>query len=203
MTKMIFSLAIAAATLLPLSASAQSNNPTSCPVQKESCKKACENKDKACDKVCDRKCDKACDKACDRKCDKPCDKAGRKCRIVSRDCFAGLDLTADQQNAIDKLQKKRMAQHKADREKAKADRKADRESMKTKRDQEKKEYLDELRKILTPEQYTKFLENNFTAKRIKLDKSKDQKFAKTHKMNRTHKMDKDRGKAGSDSSSKE
>lgn len=191
MKKMIFSLAIAAATLLPLSASAQSNNPTSCPVQKESCKKACENKDKACDKVCDRKCDK------------PCDKAGRKCKIVSRDCFAGLDLTADQQNAIDKLQKKRMAQHKADREKAKADRKADRESMKTKRDQEKKEYLDELRKILTPEQYTKFLENNFTAKRIKLDKSKDKKFAKTHKMNRTHKMDKDRGKTGSDSSSKE
>ena len=94
--------------------------------------------------------------------DKKADKDARRMRM-----FDGLNLTADQTARIQALQ----ADQKAQKEAAKADRKAKKEMAKADRKQQseasrqsRQKYLDSLRGILTPEQYTRFLENNFVNK---------------------------------------
>lgn len=101
-------------------------------------------------------CDQACPRTCadSTKCNRPCP-------------FDGLDLTAEQQKQLQEIMpvarmgrqakcvndtckfvkgdKKQVKREKVSREKRRADR---------------KEYLEKVKKILTPEQYTKFLENS-------------------------------------------
>ena len=60
--------------------------------------------------------------------------------------FAGLDLTAEQQTALDALR---------------ANCRADRDSCRQQRTEAKRERLAQIKAILTPEQYVKFLENAF------------------------------------------
>lgn len=68
--------------------------------------------------------------------------------------FDGLNLSADQQARVKALKADRKAKKQADR---KADRKAAREAVKAGR----QDYLNQLKQILTPEQYTQFLENSY------------------------------------------
>lgn len=72
--------------------------------------------------------------------------------------FEGLDLTADQQAKIKALQEECMANRKAQAEQRKQAKNAQKEAACTARS----EKLAKIKEILTPEQYVKFLENNFT-----------------------------------------
>lgn len=101
--------------------------------------------------------------------DKKADKDARRMRM-----FDGLNLTADQTASIQALQAEQKAQkdaakadRKAKKEMAKSDRKAANDARKQKAEasrQSRQRYLESLRGILTPEQYTRFLENNFVNK---------------------------------------
>lgn len=82
--------------------------------------------------------------------------------------FEGLNLTADQQSKFDALKaecKARFEKSKADRQKEKADKKADKMKAKAearaKAKAAREQMLAKIKGILTPEQYVKFLENNF------------------------------------------
>ena len=94
--------------------------------------------------------------------------------------FAGIALTPDQQKKIDKLQADRKS--KAQKAKAKQDkqRKADFKERKAQHDK----YVSELKKILTPEQFTQF-ENNHKTRKASAPKgkfgAKKQKFGKAAK----------------------
>lgn len=101
------------------------------------------NADVCNNKPCDKQCNKPCNQPCDTACTNPCAQA-QFCP------FDGLNLTDAQKQQFKDLRAKRQ-QAKKD---AKADRKADRKAA-------KKAQLDEIKSILTPEQYTLFLENHF------------------------------------------
>lgn len=85
-------------------------------------------------------------------------KPGQKPKAPKLNPFEGITLTAEQQASIDKLNEKikqeRVDAKKDRAENAKKARKAGKDA--------KKEYLNELKKILTPEQYTTYLENMVT-----------------------------------------
>ena len=123
------------------------DNKANCPAQKECVKK------EACDKQCD-KCDKKCDKNC-AKCDKPCAKMGdKKCK---KDCpFEGLNLTDKQKEQIKGLRTEKSLNDSL-RNKARAD------------------YLQNVKSILTPEQYVQFLENSYMKAGEKGNKGFDRK----------------------------
>lgn len=81
-----------------------------------------------------------------------CDKPGKPCKA---DPFAGITLTQDQQTKLDALK----ANCKANREQAskeRADRAVKKDSLAK---AGKKEYLENVKAILTPDQYVVFLEN--------------------------------------------
>ncbi len=69
--------------------------------------------------------------------------------------FEGIELTAQQQEAIKNLRQEQMAQAQAQREKAKTDR----EAAKVEREQAMKEMDDKIKNILTAEQYTQYQQN--------------------------------------------
>ena len=86
------------------------------------------------------------------KCDKECHKGMNP--------FEGLNLTADQQAKLEALKQNcpmKADKQKADKQDKKNDRKAD---MMAKRIQGKRDFLAQVKSILTPEQYVQFLENS-------------------------------------------
>ena len=100
------------------------------------------------------------------KCNAPtecCQKKDAKKKSSKHNTLNGIDLTADQQAAIDKLNDERF-------EKIKATKAASRNAIK----EEREAYHQALKQILTPDQYQKYEENckNLQAKK---DKKKDKK----------------------------
>lgn len=97
----------------------------------------------------------------------------RKDRDAVRDslAFAGITLTADQQNKLTNLRENARAQREAFRAEAKANKEANKADMNkenkngkraegfAKRREARKNYLNGVKEILTPEQYVVFLEN--------------------------------------------
>lgn len=182
MKKIIFSLATAVALLTGLSANAQTTNcNNACPVQKENCNKVCDT-NKACStkQVCDA----------DKPCGTPC-AASKPGQCTSR--FANLNLTQEQKTALEKLRKETGERCKAESKKAKADSKEAKAARKAQRESNRRQYLAEVQKILTPEQYVQFLENSFTN-----PKSKDKKV-KSHKGDRKAKIDRHHARHRGDS----
>lgn len=89
-----------------------------------------------------------------------CYRTGTECCYLGDDCkdcrfFDGVNLTADQQSKLETLR----ADCKAGREKCIADRRAAREQARANREQDKRDRLNKVKGILTPEQYVVFLEN--------------------------------------------
>lgn len=89
-----------------------------------------------------------------------CDNASNECCNLKKDCmggnaFEGINLTADQQSKLKALK----ADCKAKREKCNADKKAAKAQARADRKQAKRDYLNKVKGILTPDQYVVFLEN--------------------------------------------
>lgn len=144
MKKTLFSIAIAAMAIFS-TATVSAQKPAdknTCPTEKTCTKPDCKK----------QKCDK-------QKCDKQkCDKQNRQfC------AFEGLNLTADQQAALKAIPTPResmkalfeMNKQKADTSKAR------RQELRQAALDIRKNYLTQIQQVLTPEQYTKFLENYY------------------------------------------
>lgn len=119
-----------------------------------------------------------CDKKGDKKCDKKCDKKDhhKKCKGERKEfnAFEGLQLTEQQQAAL-----KAIPCPIKDKKECKGDKKECNDANKAKAHKEAKEnYLNQVKNILTPEQYQQFLENNF--------KAKGEKPGKHHKKDGRH-----------------
>lgn len=146
MKKTIFSMALASMLCLgATSAFAQNATDSKDTAKKECCKK----EGKKCDKNDGKKCDKKQGK-CDRKCTNP---------------FEGLNLTEAQTTALQAIPTPRQVM-KAAKEQNKETAKADT----TKQSREERmafarnvvtDYLSKVKAVLTPEQYTQFLENSY------------------------------------------
>lgn len=96
-----------------------------------------------------------CPQNCDRPCDKPCGEA----RCLRQ--FEGLGLTDAQKTQIVELDKARAAERQQLRRELR-DKKNQRDSVaRVDRRAAQTRYLAELKKVLTPEQYTQFLENAY------------------------------------------
>lgn len=83
--------------------------------------------------------------------------------------FEGIDLTAEQQQKLSDLRSNRMERAKNDKASSKTQltdeqRAVKRAEMQAKREEARKKYLEDVKGILTPEQYAKFLENEKNAK---------------------------------------
>lgn len=99
-------------------------------------------------------CKKDC-KTPDAKCMKACDQ-----KDAPRPCpFDGLNLTEQQKTQLQALAPEKPS--KENREKMMAEKKAEKQAKAENRAQARKEYLAKVKAILTPEQYTQFLENSF------------------------------------------
>ena len=90
-----------------------------------------------CQQQCGQHCQQQCcdSTACQRQ------RPARQIRQAQVDPFAGIELTDDQRAAVDSLQT------------------GQRQSQRQLRRQSRREYLDQLKQILTPEQYVQYLEN--------------------------------------------
>lgn len=147
MKKLILGIAAAIVTLAPISVSAQTNNKTVavCPANTQCQANAQCQANSSCQNngVCQA--DGVCKK--DRS---KCMKAKGQCRMLE-----GLNLTDAQKKAIKELDTPYCKKDKANCPANRADR------MKMHKEARAK-YLADLKKILTPEQYQKMLENNFT-----------------------------------------
>lgn len=109
---------------------------------------------------------------CQRVCKGAEEKCGKDRNGSKHNPFEGLNLSSEQQTKLKALQEKRMAERKEKSEKAKASKqenvaKADKESRQAarearmaKRQECKKQFLADVKSILSPEQYVQFLENN-------------------------------------------
>lgn len=87
----------------------------------------------------------------------------RKAHKTNRS-FEGLNLTDDQKAKIQALKTQRADKAKAQAQADKAKKKEAKAKARAEKMQARKDYLASLKSILTPEQYTKFLENNFVHK---------------------------------------
>lgn len=185
MKKVFLGLAILATSAFGMMAQNSSDNTSSTP----KCQTVCPGS-KVCNDACTCDCANTqnctCPQECRQICDNKqlCDKKG-KCPFEKE--FAGLNLNDEQKAKIQKL----FADRKAERAKAFAERKAEgknkkemkiegrkenrhnlddqkrkemRANLKAQRLEDQKKFLGEIKSILTPEQYTQFLENNFYAK---------------------------------------
>ncbi len=142
MNKKIFGIALVAMSLISFSSMAQTSTSTT------------GKKDGTCQRVC---------KDGKQKC-------GKERNGSMSNPFEGLSLSADQQKKLKSLQEKRMAERKEKSEKAKASAQADRQDRMAKRKESRKQFLVEVKSILTPEQYVQFLENNFQSRGCKAGK---------------------------------
>ena len=75
------------------------------------------------------------------------------------DFFEGITLSADQQAKLDKIKTDRQAKMKAAREQAKQAKQQRKQQKTEARKASQKEYLAEIKEVLTPDQYVVFLEN--------------------------------------------
>lgn len=153
-----------------------------CDADKKNCKDAdCKKKDcKDCKKCGTKDC---CKKGNNKKFGKKCGKNGAPgpkmagkhhgmkegCGAGFMKAFEGIDLTAEQQKKLSDLRANRMGCAQNDKASGKTQltdeqRAAKRAEMQTKREEAKKKYLEDVKGILTPEQYAKFLENQKNAK---------------------------------------
>lgn len=82
-------------------------------------------------------------------------KPGKAARPAKQNALEGITLTPEQQTAVNALNEKYAAQRKAKMQSKKESRDKERSEAKNGR----KEYLNEMKAILTPEQYTTYLEN--------------------------------------------
>ena len=103
-----------------------------------------------------------------------------KMNVVSP--FEGLNLNEQQQKQLDELHATRTAEVKAAKEARKAEKEKAKEARKAQFKARKADYLAKVKAILTPEQYVKFLENQYTkvkaeGKKMKGDFKKDKKAA--------------------------
>lgn len=128
--KKIFSLALATIALCGLPALAQNQNTTTCTTTTEQCK-AAEN----------------CKPA-------TCGKNPGHC-----DAFTGLNLTDAQKKSLTELGNNRRTAQQARRQEKQMAKKEDRRQNDSLRKTERREYLANVKNILTPEQYVVFLEN--------------------------------------------
>lgn len=98
--------------------------------------------------------------------------AGRGVVDVAR--MQDLNLTPQQVSAIEELNKKQTEEAKAAREAAKAQKNDAERQRNEVREQRTQAYLAQLKTILTPEQYQKMLENQFTGKNNRGDRAMKQ-----------------------------
>lgn len=176
MKKKILSVALAAIFSLGISSFAQTAQTRDANCQKKECKKErCDKKDRKCDKKCDRK-------------------DGKQCANP----FEGINLTEQQQQSIAVIPTPAQVMKAArDNNKVKADTAnfSPEQRRMFARDVRSK-YLQQVKAVLTPEQYVQFLENYYTnsapnQKDIKKDgKRGDKKFGMSDRKGR--KGDKDR-----------
>lgn len=105
-----------------------------------------------------------------------------RCAVEKCDVFEGLNLTEQQKTQLNELRQQRAAKAKAEGEKVRKDRK-----------QARQDYLNNVKAILTPEQYVSFLEISFlnnngghnkTAKMNKDGKRDGKRDGKQHNGNR-------------------
>ena len=129
MKKKILSLAVIAMSMFSINAVAQ--NPTTNNAPAKECKKEC-----------------IAPQCNDQKCDKQC-----------LTLFSGMNLTADQQAQLKALQEKRATKMRQRAESAKAQKKSDRRQNDSLRMADRKNYLEEVKAIVGPDQYVIFLEN--------------------------------------------
>ncbi len=144
MKKIFLGATLACALAMP--AFAANNNPDE--KENRTRTECCKHKEKGCDKGMDKKCD-------------------RGMKVLEE-----LNLTDAQKTKLETLRKETMAKREAEMKKAREMKESGKEftseqkekfkaEMKAKREQSKQEFLNGLKAILTPEQYTKFLESNF------------------------------------------
>ncbi len=89
------------------------------------------------------------------KCAKACDK-----KDSPKACpFEGLNLTEQQKTQLQEIAPQKPS--KEQREKMQAEKKAQKQAMRENRQQARRDYLAKVKAILTPEQYTQFLENSY------------------------------------------
>lgn len=123
-----------------------------------------------------------CKSACpgNKECTKAVCPREPKCCIANP--FEGLNLTQEQQTKIDALK----AECKTRCDKAKADKKEQRAERASQQRTNRADMLAKLKGILTPEQYVKFLENNFVNQRDNMPRKGDRPADVNRKHRRDH-----------------
>ena len=184
MKKTLLSLAFATAALFAAnSAAAQTNNNAPC---NQACAPA--------------RCETACATPCNDNCNNSCPAEGKRkhktdsCRQACM--FEGLNLSAEQLTALKAIPTPRdvmkAARRQAKTDSVKVDKKQLRELVRTTR----MDYLKSIKNVLTPEQYSQFLENYFVNNaggkhKVKFDGDrKDNKFKKCDRKDRRGGKDK-------------
>lgn len=89
------------------------------------------------------------------------DTCNRACPAPRFNPFEGIELTADQQTAIQNLDNSRRQNRESARRDGRNERQERRDAARAARSQERRDYLAQLKTILTPEQYVTFLENSY------------------------------------------
>ncbi len=106
----------------------------------------------------------------------------REPKCCTANPFEGLNLTQEQQTKIDALK----AECKTRCDKAKADKKERRAERASQQRTNRADMLAKLKGILTPEQYVKFLENNFVNQRDNMPRKGDRPADINRKHRREH-----------------
>lgn len=96
---------------------------------------------------------------------RPGDTCAQACRQPRFNPFEGIELTADQQTAIQNLNNTTCQ----NRQNARNERRERNEATRESRLQSRRDYLAQLKQILTPEQYVSFLENSYLNPRAGAD----------------------------------
>lgn len=113
---------------------------------------------------------------CDKNGKAACDPQKQRCAVL----FEGITLTADQQSRIDKINSDRQAKSKAQREMKAKEKKELRRQRAEARKACQKEYLAQMKEILTPDQYVTYLENIVINRQMNHNFGKN-RFHKEHK----------------------
>ncbi|MDE6415484.1 MAG: hypothetical protein K2K68_00455 [Duncaniella sp.] len=97
---------------------------------------------------------------------------GEKTECCQNALFEGITLTPDQQTKLQELKASRAKAAKERKEAAKAERKADRIAKGETNKSDRKDYLNSVKGILTPDQYVIFLENAYVNAPAKIGNGK-------------------------------